>query len=414
MGKPRDDGSGAGRGLAQRLELGDILVKLEKLHHIRDLSTLLDSILTETRALASADAGSIFLVEGGKLRFSYVQNDTLFRNDFLASKYIYSNSEVAIDESSLAGYVATTGAPLLVRDAYQLDPGAPYSFNPYFDEISAYRTKSMLIVPLRTSKSDLVGVLELINRLGPDGAVLPFTEKQRSIVAQFAFYAGVAIERAILLREVVYKMVRMMAMRDPEETQPHVNRVGAYAVEIYKRWAIAHDVPKAEVVEFKDVLQMSAMLHDIGKVGIPDAILRKPGPLDEGERERMKMHVLFGACYFENPRSEWDTLAREISLNHHEKWDGTGYPGAVADLALESLPGLPGKAGPEIPLSARIVAVADVYDALSSKRAYKDAWEEERVLTHMRRESGKHFDPELVGIFFEIYDVIRAIRQKWE
>jgi hypothetical protein len=395
-------------------ELSEILVKLEKLHHIRDLSTLLDSILFETRSLASADAGSIFLVEGDKLKFSYVQNDTLFRNDFLSNKYIYSNSEVSIDESSLAGYVATTGESLLVADAYHLESGAPYSFNPYFDEISAYKTKSMLIVPLRTSKSDLVGVLELINRLGADGSVLPFTQKQRSIVSQFAFYAGVAIERALLLREVVYKMVRMMAMRDPEETQPHVDRVGSYSVEIYKRWAVAHDVPKAEVDEFKDVLKMSAMLHDIGKVGISDAILQKPGPLDEGERERMKMHVLFGACYFEDPRSEWDTLAREISLNHHERWDGGGYPGAIADMTLDRLPSLPGKKGREIPLSARIVAVADVYDALSSRRAYKDAWEEERVLHHVRAESGKHFDPEIVGIFFEIYDVIKAIRQKWE
>ena len=407
MGDTQREGSDA-------KELGDILIKLERLHHIRDLSTLLDSILFETRSLAAADAGSIFLVEGGKLKFSYVQNDTLFRNDFLANKYIYSNSEVAIDQSSLAGYVAATGESVLVADAYALESDVPYSFNPYFDEISSYKTKSMLIVPLRTSKNDLVGVLELINRLGPDGAVLPFTEKQRSIVSQFAFYAGVAVERAILLREVVYKMVRMMAMRDPEETQPHVNRVGSYSVEIYKRWAAAHDVPKAEVDEFKDILQMSAMLHDIGKVGIPDAILRKPGPLDEGERERMKLHVLLGACYFSDPRSEWDTLAREISLNHHEKWDGSGYPGAVSDLSLESLPALPGKRGREIPLSARIVAVADVYDALSSKRAYKDAWEEERVLHHMRDESGRHFDPEIVGIFFEIYDVIRAIRQKWE
>ena len=395
-------------------ELSEILVKLEKLHHIRDLSRLLDSILFETRSLASADAGSIFLVEEGKLKFSYVQNDTLFRNDFLASKYIYSNSEVPIDLTSLAGYVATTGESLLIADAYKLDPGEPYSFNPYFDEISSYRTKSMLIVPLRTSKSDLVGVLELINRIGPDGSVLAFTPKQKSIVTQFAFYAGVAIERAILLREVVYKMVRMMAMRDPEETQPHVNRVGYFAVEIYKRWAVAHNVPKTEVEEFKDVLQMSAMLHDIGKVGIPDAILRKPGPLDDDERERMKMHVVFGASYFDDPQSEWDTLAKEISLNHHEKWDGSGYPGAIADTVDNVLPGLPGKKGREIPLSARIVAVADVYDALSSKRAYKDAWEEDRVLHHMRQESGKHFDPEIVGIFLEIYDVIKAIRQKWE
>lgn len=395
-------------------ELSDILVKLERLHHIRDLSTLLDSILLETRSLASADAGSIFLVEGDRLKFSYVQNDTLFRNDFLANKYIYSNSEVPIDQSSLAGYVATTGESLLVPDAYALDSGAPYSFNPYFDEISSYKTKSMLIVPLRTSKNDLVGVLELINSLGQDGQVLDFTQRQRSIVTQFAFYAGVAIERAILLREVVYKMVRMMAMRDPEETQPHVDRVGSYAVEIYKRWAAAHEVPKAEVDEYQDLLKMSAMLHDIGKIGISDSILQKPGPLDAEERERMKMHVLFGACYFENPSSEWDTLAREISLNHHEKWDGSGYPGQVGDLGLRSLPVLPGKRGREIPLSARIVAVADVYDALSSKRAYKDAWEEEKVLHHMRQESGKHFDPEVVAIFFEIYDVIRAIRQKWE
>ena len=401
-------------GGSEAEELGDILVKLEKLHHIRDLSTLLDSILFETRSLALADAGSIFLVEEGKLKFSYVQNDTLFRNDFLANKYIDSNSEVPIDQSSLAGYVAATGESLLIADAYDLDPEAPYSFNPYFDEISAYRTRSMLIVPLRTSKNDLVGVLELINSLGPDGEALPFTQRQRSIVSQFTFYAGVAIERAILLREVVYKMVRMMAMRDPEETQKHVDRVGAYAVEIYKRWAVAHEVPKAEVAEYQDVLKMSAMLHDIGKVGISDAILRKPGPLDLEERERMKMHVIFGACYFENPRSEWDTLAREISLNHHEKWDGTGYPGQITDLGVQRLPDLQGKRGRGIPLSARIVAVADVYDALASKRAYKDAWEEDRVLRHMRDESGKHFDPEIVSIFFEIYDVIKAIRQKWE
>ena len=103
MEEPRREGSDA-------RELNDILIKLEKLHHIRDLSTLLDSILFETRSLASADAGSIFLVEDGKLKFSYVQNDTLFRNDFLASKYIYANSEVPIDESSLAGYVATTAS----------------------------------------------------------------------------------------------------------------------------------------------------------------------------------------------------------------------------------------------------------------------------------------------------------------
>jgi HD-GYP domain-containing protein (c-di-GMP phosphodiesterase class II) len=398
---------------SEAADLSSILQKMEKLHHIRDLSTLLDSILLETRALASADAGSIFLVEGDKLKFSYVQNDTLFRNDFLASKYIYANNEMKIDETSLAGYVAATGKSLLVADAYKLGKDVPYSFNPSFDELSSYRTKSMLIVPLKTSKNDMVGVLELINRLDAEGKPVAFTQHHRSVVTQFAFYAGVAIERALLLRDVVYKMVKMAAMRDPEETEPHVNRVGAYSVEIYRRWAQAHDVPRAEVAAYKDVLQISAMLHDIGKVGIPDAILQKQGPLSDEERERMKMHVLLGACYFSNPQSEWDTLAREIALGHHEKWDGSGYPGAISDVGLLRMPAAPGKKGREIPLSARIVAVADVYDALSSKRAYKDAWDEERVLAHLRAESGKHFDPEIVGIFFEIYDVIKAIKQKW-
>jgi HD-GYP domain-containing protein (c-di-GMP phosphodiesterase class II) len=405
---------GARKSQSEAAELTTILQKLERLHHIRDLSTLLDSILKETRALASADAGSIFLVEGGKLKFSYVQNDTLFRNDFLASKYIYSNNEIEIDETSLAGYVAATGESLLIADAYKLGDDVPYSFNPSFDELSAYRTKSMLIVPLKTSKNDLVGVLELINRIDADGKPAAFTRHHRSIVAQFAFYAGVAIERALLLRDVVFKMVRMAAMRDPEETEPHVNRVGAYSVEIYKRWASAHDVPKAEIESFKDILHISAMLHDIGKVGIPDAILQKRGPLGDEERDRMKMHVLLGACYFENPQSEWDTLAREIALGHHEKWDGTGYPGAISDTTLPRMPAAPGKKGREIPLSARIVAVADVYDALSSKRAYKEPWDEERVLAHIRSESGKHFDPEIVEIFFEIYDIVKAIRLKWE
>jgi len=399
---------------SEAAELTTILQKLERIHHIRDLSTLLDSILSETRELASADAGSIFLVEGGRLKFSYVQNDTLFRNDFLANKYIYSNNEITIDKTSLAGYVATTGESLLIADAYDLGGEVPYSFNPAFDELSAYKTTSMLIVPLKTSKNDLVGVLELINSLDAEGRPVPFSQRHRSVVAQFAFYAGVAIERALLLRDVVFKMVKMAAMRDPEETEPHVNRVGAYSVEIYKRWAQAHDVPKAEVDEFKDILQISAMLHDIGKVGIPDAILQKHGPLEEDERERVKMHVLLGASYFDNPQSEWDTLAREVALNHHEKWDGSGYPGSVTDATLLRLPASPGKKGREIPLSARIVAVADVYDALSSKRAYKEAWEEETVLDHIRSESGRHFDPEIVGIFFEIYDIIKAIKKKWE
>ena len=393
--------------------LNVILEKQEKLHHIRDLNTLLDSLLHETRALTDADAGSIFLAEGGRLKFSYVQNDSLFRNDFLSNKYIYTNNEIPIDQRSIAGYVASTGESLLIDDAYHIDPRRPFAFNPYFDQISSYRTVSMLIVPIRTSKNDRVGVLELINRLDESRKVQPFTEDQKFYITQFAFYAGIAIERALLLRDVVLKMVRTTELRDPEETQPHVNRVGTYAVELYQKWADMHAVPRETVNSFKDILQISAMLHDIGKVGIPDIILKKTNDLTRDEFEVVKLHTVYGAQFFENPSSEWDTLAYEICLNHHEKWDGSGYPGTVPDIHARNIKFGPGKKGAAIPLSARIVAIADVYDALICKRVYKDAWEEDRVLQYLKANAGTLYDRELIGIFFEIYTVIRAIRDKW-
>jgi HD-GYP domain-containing protein (c-di-GMP phosphodiesterase class II) len=393
--------------------LNTILEKQEKLHHIRDLNTLLDSLLYETRSLTNSDAGSIFLVEKQKLLFSYVQNDSLFRKDFLSNRYIYTNNAIDINEKSIAGYVASTSESLLIDDAYQIKPSYPFSFNAYFDQISSYRTVSMLIVPIRTSKNDMVGVLELINRLDASGAPIPFTEDQRFYITQFAFYAGIAIERALLLRDVVFKMVRTTELRDPEETQPHVSRVGSYAVELYQKWAEKHAVPREEVNNFKDILRISSMLHDIGKVGVTDAILKKREDLTTAEYDSIKRHTVYGAQFFENPTSEWDTLAYEVALNHHEKWDGTGYPGVVTDIHERNLVFGPGKKGSTIPLSGRIVAIADVYDALIFKRAYKDAWEEDRVLFHIKEQSGKHFDPELVSIFFEIYDVIRAIREKW-
>jgi response regulator RpfG family c-di-GMP phosphodiesterase len=393
--------------------LNVILEKQEKLHHIRDLNTLLDSLLHETRALTNADAGSIFLAERGRLKFSYVQNDSLFRNDFLSNKYIYTNNEIPVDQRSIAGYVASTGESLLIDDAYHIDPKRPFAFNPYFDQISSYRTVSMLIVPIRTSKNDRVGVLELINRLDETHKVQPFTEDQKFYITQFAFYAGIAIERALLLRDVVLKMVRTTELRDPEETQPHVNRVGTYAVELYQKWADLHAVPRETVNNFKDILQISAMLHDIGKVGIPDVILKKVNDLTREEFEVVKLHTVYGAQFFENPSSEWDTLAYEICLNHHEKWDGSGYPGTVLDIHDKNIKFGPGKKAAAIPLSARIVAIADVYDALICKRVYKDAWEEDRVLRHLKQNAGTLFDPELIGIFFDIYTVIRAIRDKW-
>jgi response regulator RpfG family c-di-GMP phosphodiesterase len=135
--------------------------------------------------------------------------------------------------------------------------------------------------------------------------------------------------------------------------------------------------------------------------------------LSHDEFTLMKGHVILGARLFKDSTSDWDDMAAEIALNHHEKWDGTGYPGKINDIFAEAWNPGPGKKGTEIPLAARIVALADVYDALTSERIYKDSWPEEKVLRHIRKQRGKHFDPELVDIFFSIYDVIRAIKNKY-
>jgi response regulator RpfG family c-di-GMP phosphodiesterase len=127
----------------------------------------------------------------------------------------------------------------------------------------------------------------------------------------------------------------------------------------------------------------------------------------------MQRHAILGARLFKNSTSDWDDMAAEIALNHHEKWDGSGYPGKIADVNDDDWQPGPGKKGEEIPLYARIVALSDVYDALVSQRAYKECWPEEKVLGYIRDQRGKQFDPDLVDVFFSIHDVIRAIKDKY-
>ena len=127
----------------------------------------------------------------------------------------------------------------------------------------------------------------------------------------------------------------------------------------------------------------------------------------------MKLHTVYGARLFRGSDSDWDDMATEIALNHHEKWDGKGYPGHIENIYSQDISIGEGKKREEIPLTARIVGLADVYDALMSQRVYKDSWGEKEVLNYIESEKGKHFDPELVEAFMDIYDVIQAIREKY-
>ena len=151
-------------------------------------------------------------------------------------------------------------------------------------------------------------------------------------------------------------------------------------------------------VEADDLLH-AAPMHDVGKIGIPDRILQKPGPLDPDEWKVMQSHVTIGAEIIGEHENGMLALASQIALTHHEKYDGSGYPNGLR--------------GDAIPLAGRIVAIADVFDALTSKRPYKKAWTEQEALDFLREQKGRHFDPALVDLFIEQMPAVRAVQQRW-
>lgn len=390
-----------------------ILRVTEELNRLKDVDAILDKILLESRKLANADAGSIFLVEEGGLRFAYVQNDTLFKGD-ASNAAAYADFTVPINERSIVGYAALTGKQLAIDDAYALPPETPYSFNQDFDRRSGYRTRSILTIPVKTLEDKLVGVVQLINAKDENGGHTAFGEDAKAYAPLLANSASLTIERGMMNRELILRMVKTAELRDPEETGAHVQRVGAYSAEIYRTWATAKGLEGKAIRTGVDTIRLAAMLHDVGKVGVPDAIIKKPGRLTDEERAVMQWHTVFGARLFLNTSSELDRMSREIALNHHEKWAGGGYPGRIPDLMASQVSMGTPKQGEEIPIAARIVSLADVFDALTSRRSYKEPWPDDKVLAMIQEESGRQFDPDVVAAFLSIFEVVKAIRAKYK
>jgi HD-GYP domain-containing protein (c-di-GMP phosphodiesterase class II) len=386
----------------------------------KDLDILMEHILTEARRFVNADAGSIYLRDRDMLSFSYAQNDTLQRRLPLHEKLAYTHFTIPVDEQSIAGFVAKTGRMLNIPEVSRLSATLPYHFNRSFDERVGYVTHSVLTVPLKAADSDTIGVLQVINAQDEKGRVISFAPDEEQLLIHFANTAAVALERAQLTRNMILRTIGMAEMRDPKETGSHVNRVGGYAVEIYERWARMRGMDEKEITRKRDILRMAAMLHDVGKVAISDVLLKKPGRFNEEEYDIMKQHAVFGARLFVDGHSGFDKATVDVSLNHHERWDGKGYPGHVDIRTALPLPGFArpdgrplGKAGNEIPLFGRIVAIADVYDALISVRVYKEAWDEARVLAALEEGTGTQFDAELIEIFFSILTSIRLIQKRY-
>ncbi len=407
--------------LESRPEKIELLTQISlDINEVKDLDLLLDRILTNVRKFFNADAGSIYIRKGNRLHFSHSQNQTLQKQLGPHRKLIYHTFSIPIDNSSIAGYVANNQVAVNIENVYELTGTEPYRFDSHFDELTNYKTQAMLSVPMTNQQGELLGVMQVINPLDEKGNVIPFDKSDERIIRHFATSAALALERAQVTRDIILRMIMMAELRDPQETGSHVNRVASYSVEIFEAWARRKGMARAELEKKKDTLRMAAMLHDVGKIAISDQILKKPDRLTPEEYEIMKSHTYLGARLFKDKHSDFDAMASEVALNHHERWDGTGYPGHVDPLTGNPVPGfcdshgrpLP-KKGREIPLFGRIVAIADVYDALSSERYYKERWQDQDVLEEIRKGAGTHFDPELVEAFFSCLDVIRSIARRY-
>ncbi|WP_067095698.1 HD-GYP domain-containing protein [Marinomonas atlantica] len=190
--------------------------------------------------------------------------------------------------------------------------------------------------------------------------------------------------------DLIQRLGRAAEYKD-NETGMHVLRMSHYSYML----AIAAGIDEISANE----LMLAAQMHDLGKIAIPDNILLKPGRLNEDEFKTMKAHAQIGADILSNPRSSLVALARSIAITHHEKWDGSGYP-----------KGLKGK---EIPLEGRIAAIADVFDALTSERPYKQAWSVDEAIALLQAEAGKHFDPDLVPLFVRALPEVLEIKNRF-
>ncbi len=202
------------------------------------------------------------------------------------------------------------------------------------------------------------------------------------------------VERTEKLQRTQLQIVQRLGMaaeyRD-EDTGNHVLRMSHISMVLAK--AVGWSQKNCELILY------ASSMHDVGKIGIPDSILLKPGKLDADEWELMKTHTTIGAELLAHDDSELMKMAHEIALSHHERWDGSGYPNGLA--------------GEAIPKSGRITALADVFDALTSPRPYKKAWSIDDTMALIKDASGKHFDPELVDIFIQQLANILAVRKQF-
>lgn len=297
----------------------------------------------------------------------------------------HTEIRVPLNGNGVISICARSGETINLPNAYE-DP----RFSMDVDMVTDFRTHTLLAVPLKNNSGRVLGVFQVANK--SDGN--PFDKKDEGILLLLATLASSAIEIAKLYQDVhvaqletIYRLAVTAEYRDQQDTRAHLKNISIISYLL----ALALGMTKKEA----ELIKNASPLHDIGKVALADNILLKPGKLTPEEFEIMKSHTVYGGRILEGAHSKILQIAHKMSLYHHEKWNGLGYPKALQ--------------GEEIPIEARIVTVADVFDALCVFRVYKKAWKTDDAYEYILGEAGKSFDPRVVAAFKKIYPSIRKL-----
>ncbi len=335
---------------------GDFLLNLE-------LDTLLTEIVATAKREAHCDRVSLMLIEDHELRI----RAAVGLKKEVTDKW---RGKIGV---GIAGHTAASGEPVIINNGEE--------DKRFTKHLKDGKIKSAISMPLRV-KSKTIGVLNLSNFMGRDR----FHESDVQFLSLLAGQAAVAIENANLYNSLqtsylhtIVSLANALEARDPY-LSGHSTKVLTYAVQIARKMGLG----EREIGDIRN----AAMLHDIGKIGVRDAVLLKPGRLDDSEWKILKMHPEMGSNIIAPVRH----LSRcvPLILHHHESFDGTGYPSGLA--------------GSEIPQGARIISVADTFDAMSSNRPYRDALSHEAAVMELRRVAGSQLDPDCVAAFLAVLE----------
>ncbi|WP_135554183.1 HD domain-containing phosphohydrolase [Paenibacillus cymbidii] len=299
--------------------------------------------------------------------------------------------------AGLVGHSIAMGEPIFIDDAYSNEPYREVLDNGALatDRKTGYRSKALMVVPFRNNDGDIIGAYQAVNKMTVSET---FSQKDLEYLTLAASYAGKSLESVQLhheieetQKEIIFTMGEIGESRS-KETGNHVKRVAEYSYLLAKGLGMGQ--------EECDLIKMASPMHDIGKVAIPDSVLKKPGKLTEEEFDIMKAHTDIGYGLLKNSTRRILKTAAILAYEHHEKWNGKGYPRGLK--------------GEEIHIYGRITAIADVFDALASDRVYKKAWELDRILNLFIEERGHHFDPRVVDTFMEQLPKILKIRDDYQ